>query len=257
MSQIPNRNRESLRSELTTLERMLAETPADRAIERTALEARLRRVRGELAGLDERRAEPPATRAEERLIEEWPRVLGTMILLSRTTPDAFSGLTEEALDGLAAWNTDPVGCVRDFLTIALRLDWQMGDLSDRAGDATSAVYFLVYLGPSYARARQLLDVYAPLLRPGLWDAQLRYRLEFAFFEDAWSAVFDEGGLDEPSRDEDFDWPGSLNALSPGERAELLAFAGMPELVDPARPPVAAWNERWMDLAWLWSDEADR
>ncbi len=203
-----------------------------------------------VAALDNRSEDDLRAEAERGLIEEWPAVLGTMILLSRTAPNVGGENRAEHLDRLARWDTDPIDAIHDFLTALHGLDEQRGDFSDRAGNAESAVYFLAYLGRSRARTRQLLDIYMPLLRPGLWDNQFRWRLEFIFFESAWAEVFDEGGIEEPTSDQDFDWPGSLNDLSRAERGAFLAMAGLSVLPYPERPTVAPWNEGHMNLAWL-------
>src|SRR5690606_5464587 len=107
------------------------------------------------------------------------------------------------------------------------------------------------LCPRPELAWELLRIFVPILRPGLWDDELRWYLELMFFEHAWEAAFDFDHLREPQLREDFDWPGSLNHLDEAERNAMLAYAALAPLPDAVRPAVASWNERWVTLAWLW------
>lgn len=190
--------------------------------------------------------------AVEHLVREWPEVLGRIAIVSRWTPTPFSRpLRAEDLDLMKPWEGDPEECIRELLEVVFRREGNFGSFEDRAGDAVTSVYILVYLCARPELAWELLRIFVPILRPGLWDDELRWYLELMFFEHAWEAVFDFDHLREPELHEDFDWPGSLNHLDDAERNAMLAYAGLEPLPDPERPAVAAWNERWFDVAWLW------
>ena len=195
--------------------------------------------------------------AEGRLLQEWPGVLGTMLLLSRRDPRVFSKVTEAHLDLLAGWEEAPVDTIRTFMSSVLRFEERFfGTLEFQGTDIERAVYILVYLARSHEAARGLIEVFVPLLRPGLWDDAFRYKLARTFFDDAGHLLWDVDEVESPDPHEDFDWPGSLNDLSYPERAHLLALAGLPALADPERPEPADWHRGWLNVDWLWDDEED-
>ena len=193
--------------------------------------------------------------AEGRLLQEWPGVLGTMLLLSRRGPRVFSKVTEAHLDLLAGWEDAPVDSIRAFVSSVLSFDDRFFGTSEfQPTDVERAVYILTYLARSHGAARGLIEVFVPLLRPGLWDDAFRYKLARTFFDDAGNLVWYVDEVESPDPHEDFDWPGSLNDLSYAERAHLLALGGVPVLVDPTRPAVARWNQGWLNLDWLWDED---
>ena len=214
-------------------------------------------------------ASSPEERAHRRLSHEWPDVLGRIAILSAQEPALFAPLHPELLGHMTDLDLDegdwlpeitpplldPVTSgIAPFLVDYFELDRHRGEVAHPSGTSETAVYLLVYLCPRPALAWNLLRIFVPLLRPGLWDADLRSQLGFDFLELAWAATFDhEGELEEPTEYEDFDWPGSLNELGADARQRMLDFADLPALADPARPSVAPWN-RVFDLAWLWADD---
>ena len=193
--------------------------------------------------------------AKARLLQELPSVLGTMLLLSRRDPRVFSEVTDDHLDLLAGWEDDPVATIRTFVSSLFRFeDRYFGTFTFRPTDIERAVYILTYLARSHDAARGLIEVFAPLLRPGLWDDAFRYKLASTFFDHAGNLVWYVDEVESPDPHEDFDWPGSLNDLSYAERAHLLALAGLPPLEDPERPEPAGWNQDWLNLDWLWNED---
>lgn len=217
------------------------------------------------------------SKAELRLVEEWADVLGRIAIVSRQSPTPFfRALRAKDLDLMKGWiepgdepstpalesllesdghadQRSPVDCVRACLHQIFRFEWGFGDFSNHAGKGETAKYILVYLCPRLGLAANLLQIFVPILRPGLWDDQFRWRLEHMFFEHAWAAVFDYDHLVEPEVGVDFDWPDALNDFSVRQRREMLEYAGIAAIPDPERPEIAPWNTRWFELGLLWSE----
>ncbi len=141
--------------------------------------------------------------AVKRLVREWPDVLGRIAIVSRCTPNPFfRPLRAKDLDLMKGWEIDPQGCIRELLEVVFRREGNFGSFENRAGDAVTSVYILVYLCPRPELAWELLRIFVPILRPGLWDDELRWYLELMFFEHAWEAAFDFDHLREPQLRED-------------------------------------------------------
>ena len=215
--------------------------------------------------------DPPGSRraiARNRLVQQWPRCLGAMLLLSRHDvkrrplgqaapawdPDerVFAEITTDHLSLLQDFDQEPFEAISRFLVAVLGDGPTIGNPDEGARPAFEAgSYALVYLATSEPLIRLLLDVYVPLLRDGdlLWGRHQGYKLACRYADDVGHLLLDLQGVEEVSGQighPAFDWRGHRNDLPEHAADELLRAAGLPLLDDLDYPPVRTfgWLSGW-------------
>ncbi|MEM8605882.1 MAG: hypothetical protein AAGF92_02155 [Myxococcota bacterium] len=198
-----------------------------------------------------------AADAVNLLVREWPGALGNLLLMSRRHPRLLGELPEGELSILDGWEKDPIDTIYEFLFAAFRMEWDIAGPLATEVDYERALYILTYLSRSHEAAREIVRVFVPVLRPGLWEREFRLRLISAFFDIAQGLVWEADEVAPPEPGADYDWPGNLNSMNSAAREELLSYAGVSRLDDPMRPSIRPWNEGWMSFHWLWREAAAR
>ena len=190
---------------------------------------------------------------------EWPASLGAMIALSEMTGADFGAETAEArkepifrtiteaqlriLRGAAALDSAGLrAAVSRFLRDIHDIDRRFTGTYDQdcQYDSKIAIYSLVYLAPNIRVIELLLQAYVPMLRPGVFDPALQYKIARTFREDVWHLLYDVFDVEPAGDHKHFDWPGSLNHVEDAARRELLHFAGLPTFAHRYLPDESVW-----------------
>lgn len=179
---------------------------------------------------------------ERQFLELWSEAAEAIVRLHR--PGVFSGdpmpvSTERALEiAVLEPNINLIGGV-------VRAAWNFDSrffgevIGGGKSSFEAAVYLLVYCCKDPEVIDAGLKAFVPFLGPfarSSWSDDFVSMMCATFYEYAEVAVFELSGSKGFGKSEFFDWHGSLNALSPYERAMRLSYAGLQPLEHESIPP---------------------